>query len=143
MYKKLDNIIRDFLWQNKKSKIAYSTLQLPKEEGGMNLVNLINKDRALKATWPQILYKENEYAVLVYEIMRVSALGHDIWRCNLAPSDIKHMNIKSTFWVDTLRSWCEFNYYNTKREENQIIWYNSMIRVKNKPSFGRIFTTED
>ena len=68
--KKFDNLIREFLWNGRKAKIAYSTLQNPKEEGGLNLVNLRKKDIALKATWPIILQGEEEYAKLVHYIMR-------------------------------------------------------------------------
>ena len=43
----VDNVIRSFLWDNKKAKIAYSILQNPKKQGGLNLVNLKNKDISL------------------------------------------------------------------------------------------------
>ena len=74
--KRIENIIREYIWNGKKSKIAFNTLQLPKQEGGLNLVNLTKKDCALKATWPQILYQEHEYSEMVYGIMRVSVLKH-------------------------------------------------------------------
>ena len=51
--KTVDNIIRGYIWNGKKAKIAYNILQLPKREGGLNLVNLEIKDKALKATWPK------------------------------------------------------------------------------------------
>ena len=38
--KQIDNIIRDFIWNKKKSKIAYAILQNSTREGGANLVNL-------------------------------------------------------------------------------------------------------
>ena len=43
--KKIDNIIREFLWNKKKAKVAYSVLQNPKDHGGLNLVNLEKKKR--------------------------------------------------------------------------------------------------
>ena len=54
--KQMNNIIREFLWNGKKAKIAYAILQNPKDQGGLNLVNLKNKDRALKVSWPQIFF---------------------------------------------------------------------------------------
>ena len=71
----MENVIRKFLWNGKKAKIAYRILQNPKKEGGLNLINLSNKDKALKATWPKILYQEQEYAQLVYGQMRMLVLG--------------------------------------------------------------------
>ena len=118
-----------------KAKIAYHILQNPKQEGGLNLVNLKNRDIALKATWPQILHEEREYAALVYNLMKCTSLGEDIWRCTLIKEDIKVRHFGSQFWNDVLSSWNEFNFYSGKRIENQLIWYNSHIRVGGKPVF--------
>ena len=41
--KKLDNLIRQFLWNGKKAKIAYNILQNPRTKGGLGLVNLKKK----------------------------------------------------------------------------------------------------
>ena len=75
--KRIDNMIREFLWGGKKAKIAYATLQNSKEDGGLCLVNLSKKDMALKTTWPKILAQEIEYAGMVYDIMKVSELGRE------------------------------------------------------------------
>ena len=131
--KNVDNLIRDYLWKGKKSKIAYNILQLPKKEGGLNLVNLEHKDIALKATWPQILKTEEDYAKIVYNIMRCEEMGEDIWRCHLAPEDVDNLKISSQFWVDVLKSWTRYGTFFQVRIENQYIWYNSKIRIRNKP----------
>ena len=130
--KTYDNIVRQFIWNNKKAKIAYNILQLPKQEGGLNLVNLEKKDTALKATWPQILLKEEQYSKLVYGLMRCKVLGQDIWRCSIHPQDVGKIKIKEVFWEDVLKSWSQFNYYQPLRIENQLIWYNSRIKVAGK-----------
>ena len=131
--KEIENILRNFIWNGKKSKIAYSILQNQKDQGGLNLVNFRNKDISLKATWPLILKFEKDYENMVYSIMRCKELGEYIWRCNLAPEDALNMNIHNPFWKDVLYSWSCINYFYKKREENQIIWYNSLIRLKGKP----------
>ena len=133
----IDNIIRDFLWDGKKAKIAYHILQNPKKEGGLNLVNLRHKEIALKATWPKILVREEEYASLVYKHMRCSVFGENIWRCRLLKYDIERLKIRNIFWKDVLVCWNEYNYSKNFRIENQIIWYNSQIRIANTPVFWR------
>ena len=133
--KSLDNLIREFIWDGKKSKIAYNILQGPKELGGQKLVSLKLKDKALKATWPQILASEPEYAKLVYTIIRCTGIGDDIWRCRLNEKDIRGMKISSEFWRDVLVAWNSFNIHHDYRIENQLVWYNSDIRIKNKPVF--------
>ena len=133
----MDNIIREFLWNGRKAKIAYKILQNSKENGGLNLVNLENRDKALKTSWVQILNGEEEYSSLVYGVMRCSTLGKDIWRCRLNEEDVYILKIKSVFWEDVLKCWCNYNYYRQVRTENQLIWYNSSIKVAGKPFFWR------
>ena len=131
--KKLECIIRNFLWDGKKAKIAYNILQNPKSAGGLSLVNFKNKDISLKATWPQILKKEPEYESLVYQNLKLSCIGQDIWKCRLEPKDISILKIKDDFWRDVLKSWNTFNCYYNFRIENQVIWYNSRITIEGKP----------
>ena len=131
--KNIDNVIRDFLWNGKKAKIAYSILQNPKEAGGLKLVNLHKKDIALKTTWPKILAREKDYSTIVYNIMRCNIIGEDIWRCRLKVEDVKNMKGIDNFWRDVLQSWSEINPYREFRIENQYIWYNTDIKVHGKP----------
>ena len=136
--KSVDNSIRRFLWNGKKAKIAYSILQNAKKEGGLDLVNLEKKDISLKATWPQTLSKEEDYSKMVYSFMRCQQLNHNIWRCNINKDNVKQIKIKNVFWVDVLESWCEYNYYCNSKIENQILWFNSKIKLK-----GKIFFWQD
>ena len=131
--KSLDNVIREFLWNKKKAKIAYKILQNRKEQGGLGLVDLTIKDKSLKATWPRILYTEQDYASMVYAILRLNGIRENFWRCSLMPDDIKHLKISSEFWENVVQAWSEYNYYLNREIENQIIWYNSRIRIAGKP----------
>ena len=130
--KTVDNVIREFIWGGKKAKIAYKILQNPKREGGLNLVNLSIKDKALKATWPIILTGEEDYSKLVYAILKMGVLGPDLWRCTLHPQDVKQLRIGNDFWKDVVTSWCEYNYYTNFRIENQLIWRNSYLKIGGK-----------
>ena len=133
----VEAMIREFLWNGKKAKIALSVLQNSKKEGGLNLVNLRNKDIALKATWPKILFHEEEYSCLVYKIMRTASIGDDIWRVRLLPEHVKYLRVGNEFWVDVLKSWSTYNFNHNFRIENQIIWYNSCITIKDRPIMWR------
>ena len=130
--KKMENLIRNFLWGGKKAKIAYKILQNPKNQGGLNLVDLRKRDIALKATWPKILHGEPEYETLVYSIMKCQTLKENIWRCNLKPEDVNSIGIENPFWVDVLQAWANYNYYHDFKIENQIIWHNSNILIGGK-----------
>ena len=127
--KNMDNIFRNFLWNKKKAKIALNILKNPKDQGGLNLVDLNIKEKSMKATWPQILAKEPEYSEMVYRATHLSTIKENIWRCRLHPSDVDSLRISQQFWTDTIKSWCEYNYYTDFRVENQLIWYNSEIKI--------------
>ena len=133
----IDNMVREYLWGGKKAKIAYNILQNNKKEGGLGLIDLKRKDASMKATWPLILEKEQQYAKMVYSELKCESLGEDIWRCNLKREDIVKMRSKNDFWKDVLIAWNEYNKREGMRIENQILWYNSEIRFKNKPFFWR------
>ena len=99
----------------------------------MKLVNLKLKDIALKATWPQILASEQDYAKLVYSTIN-SQLGEDIWNVHLRPEDVKLLGIGNKFWEDVVSSWCTYNYWNRSTElDNMMIWYNSRLKINGKP----------
>ena len=103
------NLIREFIWNNKKSKISLRILQNPKKEGGLGLVDLRKKDIALEATWPEILSTEQQYTTMVYKIMRKSGIKEDILRCSSTPDEVKSIGIKSEFWEDVLFSCSHYN----------------------------------
>ena len=134
--KNLDNIFREYIWDGKKSKIAYKILQNPKSQGGLNLVNLNVKEKSLKATWPRILKDEKDYSEIVYRIINTD-IGEHIWRCNIEKKDIPQLGIKESFWEDVLSAWSEYNYRRQNRVENQIIWYNSDIKIAEKMIYWR------
>ena len=109
--KRMDNLIREYLWNGKKAKIAYRRLQNTKRDSGLNLVNLTYKDQALKATWPQILVKEQDYSKVVYKIMKCTGLQEDIWRCTLCVEHVTKMKWGNPFWKDVLVSWSQYNFF--------------------------------
>ena len=131
--KNIECKLREFLWNGKKAKISLKILQNPKHLGGLGLVNLLNKDKALKATWPQILNTEQHYADLVYSTMRMNTIRDNIWRCNISPKDVESFKMKNTFWKEVLQAWGDYNTSYPTRIENQMLWYNSNIKVKGKP----------
>ena len=63
----------------------------------------------------------------------------EILKCNLSPTDIDHCWRKKPcqLWVDVLKSWCSLNYesYDNGDITNQILWFNSNIKIFNKPVF--------
>ena len=128
--------MRDFLWNSKRPQISLEKLQQPKNLGGLALVNFRVKDDALKVAWLQILENDDFAKSCAMKTLKVK-IGSNIWRCNLNKSDIKSV-FQPSFWRDVLLAWSKINYnYPSTQEEicKQIIWYNSFLRVKNKPFY--------
>ena len=134
MYKKMDNLCKDFLWDQKKSKIALDILQLPQENGGCGLANLKAKDTALKASWIHIINSDKGVANLAYRYID-PIIKEDIWKCNLKLTDIPYMmKTKNIFWEQMLCAWCKTNYKLTEESvSDQLLWWNSNIRKQGRP----------
>ena len=49
--KTVNNYISNFIWNGRKAKIGLKTLQLDKENGGATLVDLWERDKAMKISW--------------------------------------------------------------------------------------------
>ena len=135
LIKNFETIITQYIWDNKKSKIALKTLQASKSVGGLKLTSLKLREKALKLTWPQILSNETAYAETVYQ--KIHPLKSLIWKCNINPVDVPELKIPSKFWSDVVTAWADLNFYlniygNTT---DQILWLNSRIKIDNKLIF--------
>ena len=73
-----NNLVKDFLWEGKKAKIAYSVLLGNKVDGGLGLCDLDKKDQALKMQWIFKLQKFGLLETLAYDLME-NPIKQDIW----------------------------------------------------------------
>ena len=73
--KEIEDLFRRFIWQGRKEKIKLAILQRPKNEGGLGLVNLYLKDRAIKISWIKILSEEPKCANLAYATLNNDMKG--------------------------------------------------------------------
>ena len=136
---KLNMMIQNFLWNGKKPKISMKVLQTNKYQGGAGLVNFLNKDLALKASWVQIINTDSILQNMVYKKLNPT-LAEDIWNVNIAPKDVRKL-FPSHFWTDVLFAWATYSFEEIISDDrifSQIIWYNSQIRCENKPIFYKV-----
>ena len=131
---KIETMISEFIWNGRKPKIPLRVLQLSKK-GGLNLVNILNRDKALKCSWINILECDENCKNLAMELINTE-MGTGIFRCNLNEPDTELLirDINSPFWKDVLRAWCSFQYKVVPggKLDGQQIWWNSRIRVGGK-----------
>ena len=128
----INKIMEGFLWGTSTPKIPLRVLQLPKDRGGLNLVNFKIKHKALLAQWALKIVDDTIMNVYVYEWL-VPELKSFIWECNLNSTDAVAICKQHTFWTDVLSAWCDFNHGDPIEKDLdpglQILWYNSFIRV--------------
>ena len=132
---KVEQLMRNFIWNSRKPKVSLRTLQGPKEKGGLKLVSLKDRDAALKITWIQILRTDQKLAELAYTQLDTS-LGEDVWRTNTSVRDIKKW-IKPGFWQDIRCAWARFTFQNDGLTESMFIWHNSRMKIQNATIFWK------
>ena len=130
---------KDFIWNYGKAKISLEILQSNKDQGGLGLVNLMNKDKSVKIQWiKKIIEEENELMrIFAYQAIQ-NPIGHLIWETNLKKQDIKTLTDRENFWTSVLSIWSEFNFQSITAQEQirkQIIWFNSKIGIQDKVIF--------
>ena len=107
LIKRIERIFNIFLWNGRRPKISVDKLMNRYDQGGLNLVNLKNKEKALKASWVSDLSHEDFLAELAYRNLS-EPLRETIWKCNLSSLDVQKL-FPDSFWKDVLMAWAELN----------------------------------
>ena len=97
-------------------------------------MDLRARDCAMKLTWLQTLNTDGKMSNLAYFFI-CPKLGKDVWLCNIHESDLHNMIQRKTnpFWYDVMLAWTYVNFKLTSDNLCMFIWYNSTIRIENKP----------
>ena len=135
--KTVEDIIRRFIWNDKRPKIAFEMLQKRKIDGGLGLVNLKAKQDAIKISW---IFKDMDESMKKSLYCTLNPkIGDMIWRCNLNTVDTTKLYDCKEFWAQVLQAWSKINFRDLQNivshndVSEQIIWLNSLVRVDNKP----------
>ena len=139
---KINRIITDFIWNGRKPKIRTEILMLRVEDGGFNLVNIVNRDKSQKVAWiPRIIdSKDLVFQKLAEYHMNVHVSNELIWECNFCSKDCKDLQCRSRFWKHLLQAWVEYNFHYPEQPKeviNQILWYNSHIKIARRLVFNQ------
>lgn len=131
-FTKIKTIIKNFLWDGGKPKMALEKLYNVKEYGGLKLINLEAKDQALKTQWVSTIKNFEKIQTLSNQFL--PPIGQDFWLCNTKTSDIANI-ISQGFWRDVAEAWSKVNWYdptNPTQIAAQPLWFNSRIKIQNK-----------
>ena len=132
----------NFLWNDKSDEIKRKVMINDYSEGGLKMINVVSFNRSLKSTWiKRYLDKENCGSWKSFLHLELEKYGAEVTLTgNLDIKDSRNViKVSDSFFKEILEIWSELNY------EEMIIsdyhfrtppfWYNSPVRVENRPVF--------
>ena len=124
-------IVVDFIWDGKPSKIAYNVLAQSIEDGGLKLVDFESKVKAAKIVFVKRLLDKSKAR---WKASAPTFLNntHLYFQCNQSKTE----KIKSKFYADVHNFWSEIQAIEQPTSaviKNQVIWENRYITIQNKP----------
>ena len=139
VFKEYRKLITEFIWNKKRPKIRYNKPVQGYEGGGLKLIDLEAKNYALKAAWiPKWKYlQKNDNDNLEWLYLNLPIKEEKIWKLGLSEKDIKQL-FPTTFdmghqiWI----AWAKIMVrpkFDSYMYNYCPIWYNSQIRISNKP----------
>ncbi len=137
----VNTIIYNFIWNNKPDKIKRDIMKLPKCLGGISVPDIYLKNIALKVAWiPRVMTGDKSWNIWFRHNVPIH---FDLfWTCNMNEQDatIYCTHIQHELLKQIIQGWFKYTFYNPtdiNQIRNQIIWYNSHVKVDNKVLFNR------
>lgn len=137
LFKKLKKIIKGFIWDNKKAKIAYDRLVLPYKDGGLQLKDLELTDISLKLAKFKVFCEKDFFWTHFLRCQFPVSKEHFL-KLNFSPNDVCKF-CRPSFFTDMCFYWAQNNFCSpTTCNEimSEILWFNSHIRHQNKWCFS-------
>jgi len=86
---KVNDLIFKYIWKYKNPKLKKTTIMKSKNEGGLNMIDFILFDKALKITWVRCLCFDDNRPWKLIPLSLLSKLGGKLlFHCNLITSNI-------------------------------------------------------
>ena len=133
----VNEIIFGYVWKQKHRKLNKATIIKSKNEGGLNMIDFLLFDKALKVTWVKCRCPDDTRQWKFIPLSLLSNVGETLlFQCNY---DIRYLDINEhlpTFYRDIMLHCQEINTTTPKEKGdmlNQVIWNNRFIRI-NKAS---------
>ena len=143
----IHRMIFNFLWSGKPDKIKRNVMILRKSQGGMLVPDISLKNKSLKAAWVQRMSKQ-EVKWKVFISSKIPINLDLFWKCNLNEYDATQLinNIPNRLVKEIIISWFEYSHHepcNKISIHNQIIWFNSHVKVDNHTIFIKTLYDQD
>ena len=131
--KKLDDIIYKFLWDSKPSKINRHTIQLEKEEGGLDMINLKNFISGLKLSWLRRLITDTDFKA---RVLNFYPMLKNLYKMGGEVTKVLVQHSFNPFWEEVIKKY-EYLCNNTIPENcsefvSEFIFFNRNIVIGGK-----------
>ena len=143
---KLIDIQEKFLWKNGKPKIKHSTLIADYKDGGLKVVDIDSKFRALKLTWMKRLCDDNEHPWKnIPQAYLKFPNGDLLFHRNFSTDETFFSKIKGIpkFYVEILKVWENFSENSSEDSTvlfSESLWLNRFIKIGNKSVFSKVLS---
>ena len=146
IFDKYDKIIRDFIWDHGKTKIAKERLIQDYQDCGLRLIDLTLKDKSIKISkFKKMLDPDRESTMTDLYVKYFGGTPSEMLDCNLASKDVKNIVTQSKILKDMCMHWAELNYHNPTSQRDilsQKISFNTSIKRNKKPIPANLFEKE-
>ena len=126
---KINDILFDFLWNSKTSKLKQSTVIKQYCDGGLKMINIRAFIDALKSTWiRRLLTTDSKWLALITSQIKIDELTGN----NMKYIEDRIKRITNQFWKDVLQSIININKKTLVTEEYVLtspIYYNKNIQI--------------
>ena len=136
--KEVNNILDNFMWNGGRPKIAKNVMIRKIEDGGLKLIDLESKIKAIRLSWVQKLLNNSDASWkspprYFYGEKNLT----QFFQCKRAPSISDNMPL---FYREIHKCWCEINNVEpvtNKLIRNEILWNNIFITGNKRPLYWR------
>ena len=136
--KSIDRILFSYLWGNKPHRIAKNVIIGNRQKAGIKMISIEHKHTSIKIAWVKRILDMPEICPILNIHSKIKM--KDLLKCNVSIGDLDKCFKKCIpqFWMDVLTCWCSFNHMKpseVKVPENELIWFNSNIKVAKRVLF--------
>ena len=101
------------------------------------MIDIQSFNKSLKMKWVKGYLNNDNHGkwklCLDYHLQKYG--GKVVFLSNFKPQDVPQLNLRDPFLGEMLEHWTTLNYREKKFDFNSMgIWYNSLIRIENRPS---------